>query len=57
MKIKVEVSKVELEEMNCDSVEEFTQQLRRQLDDAIVDDEGGVGEDWMVEYDLDITVV
>lgn len=57
MKIKVEVSKAELEEMYCDSVEEFTQQLRHQLDDAITDDDGNVGEDWMVEYDLQVTVV
>ena len=57
MKIKVEVSNAELQEMCCDSVKEFAQQLRRQLDDAIVDDDGGDGEEWMVEYDLDITIV
>lgn len=54
MKIRVEVSKVERDAMYCESVEVFTQQLRRQLDDGIVDDEGGVGEDWGVENDLNI---
>lgn len=57
MKIKIEVTSSELDEMMCDSVEEFEQQIRRQLDDAIVDDEGGTGDDWMTDYDLTITVV
>lgn len=55
MKIKVEVSEQELAEMCCDSVEEFSEQLRHQLDDAISDDEGGAG-DWMVEYNLEVII-
>lgn len=57
MKIKVEVSEGELDQMGCDSVEEFTEQLREQLDDAVMDDEGGIGKDWIVRYDLEVTVV
>ncbi|MDQ1817790.1 hypothetical protein RBA41_31265 [Massilia sp. CCM 9210] len=56
MKITVEVTKAELEEMYCESVEEFAEQLRHQLDDAISDDEGGAG-DWIVEYDLEVTII
>lgn len=55
MKIKVEVSEQELSEMCCESADEFAEQLRHQLDDAISDDEGGAG-DWMVEYDLEVII-
>jgi len=55
VKITVEVSEQELSEMSCDSVDEFSEQLRHQLDDAISDDEGGAG-DWMVEYDLEVII-
>ena len=57
MIIKVEVSQAELAEMYCDSVKEFTDQLRHQLNDAVCDDAGGVGEDWMADYTLEVVVV
>ena len=57
MKIKVEVTTAELEEMQCDSAEEFKAQLLHQLDEAVVDDEGGAGADWLCGYTLDVQVV
>lgn len=54
MKIKVEVTESELESMSCDSLEEFEEQLRHQLDNGVVTDDGGVGVDWMSKYQLEI---
>lgn len=56
MKISVEVTKAEMEEMCCSSVSEFEKQFRVQLDEAVFDSDGNAGEDWMVEYDLRVTV-
>ncbi|EPO2769597.1 hypothetical protein ACT7V1_001218 [Salmonella enterica subsp. enterica] len=52
MKIRVEVSQSELDEMMCDSVGDFCRLLRKQLDEAIVDENGGSGADWMADYEL-----
>lgn len=52
MKIRVEVSQSELDEMMCDSVGDFYRLLRKQLDEAIVDEDGGAGVDWMTDYEL-----
>jgi hypothetical protein len=57
MKIKIEVSKSELDEMGCDSIAEFERGLRHQLDNGVVDDEGGAGADWMADYQLEIVQV
>lgn len=57
MLIKVEVSQAELAEMYCDSVEEFTEQLCHQLSDAVCDDAGGVGDDWLAAYTLEVVIV
>ena len=57
MKIKIEVSKSELDEMGCDSVAEFERGIRHQLDNGIIDDEGGSGTDWMAEYALEIVKI
>lgn len=57
MLIKVEVTDADLEEMLCDSLEEFEEQFRHQLDNGVVDDEGGAGSDWMSEYQLEIVKV
>lgn len=54
MKIRIEVSPVELEEMRCDSIAEFEQEIRYQLDNGIVTDDGGNGTDWMVDYQLEV---
>lgn len=54
MKIKIEVSPDELEEMGCDSIAEFEQEIRHQLDNGIVTDDGGNGTDWMVDYELEV---
>lgn len=54
MKISVEVSDTDLEEMYCDTLEEFEEQLRNQLDNAVVTDDGGTGADWMAEYQLEV---
>ena len=57
MKITVEVSANELKEMNCKSPEEFKEQLLHQLAEAVCDDEGGAGADWLCSYTLDVKVV
>lgn len=57
MKIKVEVTQADLEDMLCDSLEDFENQFRHQLDNGVVDDEGGAGSDWMSEYQLEIVKV
>lgn len=54
MKIRIEVSPVELDEMGCDSIEEFEQDIRHQLDNGVVSDDGGNGTDWMVDYELEV---
>lgn len=57
MKIKVEVTQADMEEMLCDSLEEFEKQLRHQLDNGVVDGDGGAGSDWMADYKLEIIKV
>lgn len=57
MKISVEVSDADLENMYCDSLGEFEEQLRNQLDNAVVTDDGGTGADWMAEYQLEVIKV
>ena len=43
--------------MNCKSPEEFKEQLLHQLAEAVCDDEGGAGADWLCSYTLDVKVV
>jgi hypothetical protein len=57
MLIKVEVTNADLEEMLCDSLEEFEEQIRHQLDNGVVTDDGRAGTDWMSEYELEIVKV
>lgn len=57
MKIKVEVTNAELELMNCDSLKEFEEQLRHQIDKGVVTDDGGIGLDWMCGYELEIVQI
>ncbi|MDD1011297.1 hypothetical protein M5G27_27890 [Pseudomonas shahriarae] len=57
MKIRVDVSDEDLESMQCESLEEFEQQFRNQLDNGVVTDDGGAGCDWMTEYQLEIVKV
>lgn len=54
MKIRIEVSLAELDEMGCDTIAEFEQDIRHQLDNGIVTDDGGNGTDWMVAYELEV---
>lgn len=56
MRIHIQVTKAEIEEMDCDSLEEFKERIIQQLDEGIVTDDGGAGGDWMVEYQLDVSV-
>ncbi|MCM3581876.1 MULTISPECIES: hypothetical protein [Ralstonia] len=56
MKIKVEVTRDELEEMDCDSPEEFGTYLRNQIDNGVSSDDGEVGVDWMVDYELEVVL-
>lgn len=57
MIIRIEVSDADLEAMECDSVDEFEEQIRSQLDNGVVTSDGGAGADWMTEYDLEIIKV
>lgn len=56
MKIKVEATKAELEEMGLDSAEELAEQLQTQLDDAVYNDQGGVGGDWLADYTISVNI-
>lgn len=57
MKIRIEVTDAELDEMGCDSLPEFELSMRGQLDDGVITDDGGAGSDWMVDYELEIVKV
>lgn len=57
MIIRIEVSEVELEEMECTSLEEFEEQILNQLDNGVVTSDGGAGSDWMAEYKLEVAKV
>jgi hypothetical protein len=57
MIIRIEVSAADLEAMECDSIDEFEEQIRNQLDNGVVTSDGGAGADWMSEYDLEIIKV
>ncbi len=52
MKVPIEVTVDELEDMGCDSVEELAARLREQLDSGIVGEAGEAGSDWLVSYEL-----
>lgn len=52
MKVRIEVTTDELEDMGCDSVEELEARLREQLDSGVVGDAGDAGSDWLVSYEL-----
>ena len=52
MKVRIEVTADELEDMGCDSVEELAARLREQLDSGAVGDAGEAGSDWLVSYEL-----
>lgn len=54
MKIRIEVTDENLDEMACDSIKEFEQAIRHQLDNGIVTDDGGAGLDWMCDYQLEV---
>lgn len=57
MIIRIEVSDADLEAMECDSLEEFEEQIRNQLDNGVVTSDGGAGADWMAKYDLEVIKV
>lgn len=57
MIIRIELSEAELEEMDCSSVEEFEEQIRDQLDNGVVTIDGGIGSEWMAEYELQVVTV
>ncbi|MNG37092.1 hypothetical protein D3C81_2202190 [compost metagenome] len=57
MKIKVEVNDSDLEDMQCDSLDEFEKKFREQLDNGVITDDGGAGFDWMSDYQLEVVKV
>lgn len=52
MKVRIEVTTDELDDMGCDSVDELAARLREQLDSGIVGEAGEAGSDWLVSYKL-----
>ena len=54
MKITIEVTAADLEEMGCDSLEEFERDIRHQLDNGVVADDGDTGVDWLADYELEV---
>ena len=52
MKVRIEVTTDELEDMGCDSVDELAARLREQMDSGIVGEAGEAGSDWLVSYEL-----
>lgn len=52
MKVRIEVTTDELEDMGCDSIEELEALLREQLDSGVVGDAGEAGGDWLVSCEL-----
>ena len=57
MIMRIEVSDTETEEMDCNSAEEFEDQIRGQLDNGVVTSAGGTGSEWMAEYELEVIKV
>jgi hypothetical protein len=57
MKIKIEVTADDLEQMNCETLAEFEDGIRHQLDNGVVTNDGGAGVDWMANYELEIVQV
>ncbi|MFM0416920.1 hypothetical protein PQR37_25845 [Paraburkholderia nemoris] len=57
MIIRIEVSEAELESMDCESLDEFEEQIRNQIDNGVVTSDGGAGSDWMAEYELEVIKV
>lgn len=56
MKFNVELKPGELKKMGFDTVDEFKAHLRNQLDNGVATDDGESGQDWMVPYELDVTL-
>ena len=57
MKITVQVTQSELDEMEFDSVSDFGPRMQAQIMDGVVGDAGEAGADWLVNFDLDVVVV
>jgi hypothetical protein len=57
MKIKIEVTQAELDEMEFESADECKERMRAQIEDGVVGTDGEAGEDWLVDFELDIVVV
>lgn len=53
MKISIEINQDDLDQMNLNS-SEFIDTIKYQLLNAVVDDEGGSGEDWLSDIDLSV---
>lgn len=53
MKIFIEVNQDDLDQMNLNS-SEFVDAIKYQLLNAVVDSEGGSGQDWLSDIDLSV---
>ena len=57
MKVRIEVTDADLDEMGCDTLDEFEKAIRYQLDNGVVGDDGSAGEDWIYAYELEVVKV
>ncbi len=57
MQVRVELTRAELGEAGCDTVEEFADGFLRQLNDGVIGDAGEVGEDWLPGFTVDVVLV
>ncbi|WP_198173438.1 hypothetical protein [Cupriavidus sp. USMAA2-4] len=56
MRIGVEVTPAELQEMGADSADELKLMLIEQIDEGVVGDDGEAGADWLSGYTVDVFV-
>ena len=57
MKVNVELTREELEESGCDTVEEFKKGFVHQLNEGVIGDDGAVGEDWLPGFTVKVSLI
>lgn len=56
MKITVEATPAEMQEMGADTPDELKQMLLEQLNEGALGRDGEVGEDWIAPFSLEIVI-
>lgn len=57
MKITVTLTRHDLDEADCESVEQFKTKFLHQLNEGVIDEEGNNGEDWLPGFTVDVLLV